>query len=52
VAVNDSGLPHIRMIREDVVREDKRYHHDPAKLAAALVRLYYDREPVKSASRA
>jgi uncharacterized cofD-like protein len=52
VVVNGHEMPHIRVVREDVVREDKRYHHDPAKLAAALVRLYYDREPVTSASRA
>jgi uncharacterized cofD-like protein len=52
VAINGHEMPHIRVVQEDVVREDKRYHHDPAKLAAALVRLYYDRESVNSATRA
>lgn len=46
VTVNGHEMPHVRVVQEDVVRADKRYHHDPAKLAAALVRLYYDREPV------
>ena len=44
VALNGHEMPHVRMILEDVVRDDKRYHHDPRKLAAALIRLYYDRE--------
>jgi uncharacterized cofD-like protein len=30
--------------RADVVQSDKRYHHDPRKLAAALMALYADRE--------
>jgi uncharacterized cofD-like protein len=46
VVVDAQRIPHIRVVQEDVVREDKRYHHDPAKLAAGLIRLYYDREPV------
>lgn len=49
VALNGSDLSHLRVVLEDVVREDKRYHHDPRKLADALVRLYYDREPVAPA---
>jgi uncharacterized cofD-like protein len=44
VRVDAKAMPHIAVTLEDVVREDKRYHHDPAKLAAALIRLYYDRE--------
>jgi uncharacterized cofD-like protein len=45
VTVDAERIPHVRLVQEDVVREDKRYHHDPDKLAAALIRLYYDREP-------
>jgi 2-phospho-L-lactate transferase/gluconeogenesis factor (CofD/UPF0052 family) len=52
VAVNGHEMPHVRVVLEDVVREDKRYHHDPAKLAAAVIRLYYDREPAASAPQA
>ncbi|MGH2584841.1 MAG: gluconeogenesis factor YvcK family protein, partial [Dehalococcoidia bacterium] len=52
VAVDAERIPHIRLVQEDVVREDKRYHHDPAKLAAALIRLYYDREPMSRAPQA
>jgi uncharacterized cofD-like protein len=36
--------PGVHMRRADVVQENKRYHHDPAKLARALLRLYDDRE--------
>jgi uncharacterized cofD-like protein len=52
VIVDAERIPHIHLAQEDVVREDKRYHHDPAKLAAALIRLYYDREPVSRAPSA
>jgi uncharacterized cofD-like protein len=34
----------MRLYRADVVQTDKRYHHDPAKLARALIALYDDRE--------
>lgn len=34
----------IRLRQADVVQADKRYHHDPDKLAQALMRLYDDRE--------
>ncbi len=33
----------IYLRRADVVQVDKRYHHDPAKLAEALIRLYDER---------
>jgi uncharacterized cofD-like protein len=36
--------PGIHLRLADVVQDDKRYHHDPAKLARALMRLYDDRE--------
>jgi uncharacterized cofD-like protein len=45
-------IAHVTVIQEDVVREDKRYHHDPPKLAAALIRLYYDRESAVRPPRA
>jgi uncharacterized cofD-like protein len=51
VAVNGPDMPHVRVVLEDVVRVDKRYHHDPNKLAAALIRLYYDREPANAARK-
>ena len=34
----------IKLRYADVVQSDKRYHHDPAKLARALVALYDDRQ--------
>jgi len=37
----DSLSAHLRLA--DVVSEEHRYHHDPKKLADALIRLYYDR---------
>jgi len=37
----DSLRAHLRLA--DVVSEENRYHHDPKKLADALIRLYYDR---------
>jgi len=41
----DGDLPaEVRICWDDVVQSDKRYHHDPDKLAAALMRLYHDRE--------
>ncbi|HXG36812.1 MAG TPA: gluconeogenesis factor YvcK family protein, partial [Dehalococcoidia bacterium] len=33
----------IRLIKADVVSEENRYHHDPAKLAQTLMRVYYER---------
>jgi uncharacterized cofD-like protein len=49
----DGDLPaDVRVVLEDIVRVDKRYHHDPAKLAAALIRLYYDRESINGARKA
>lgn len=41
----NGGLPGgIPLRRADVVQSDKRYHHDPLKLARALMLLYDDRE--------
>jgi uncharacterized cofD-like protein len=36
----------LRLITADVVSEENRYHHDSAKLARALMRIYYDRDQV------
>jgi uncharacterized cofD-like protein len=52
VPLDAEAVPHLTVVQEDVVREDKRYHHDPAKLAAALIRLYYDRESAGRTPRA
>jgi len=34
----------IRLVTTDVVSEENRYHHDPAKLAQAVMRIYYERD--------
>jgi uncharacterized cofD-like protein len=36
----------IRLITADVISEENRYHHDSAKLAQAIMRIYYDRDQV------
>lgn len=36
----------VRLIPVDVVSEENRYHHDPAKLSRALMRIYYERDHV------
>lgn len=37
----------VRIVTADVVSEDNRYHHDPKKLADALVHLYYERHQIE-----
>lgn len=37
---------HLSVVTADVVDEENRYHHDPYKLARALMRLYEEREQV------
>lgn len=47
VSVNGSasgGLDSVLLIEADVVAEENRYRHDPEKLAATIVRLYYERD--------
>jgi uncharacterized cofD-like protein len=47
VAVNGSGsknLGSVRLVEADVVAEENRYRHDPEKLAATILRLYYERD--------
>ena len=34
----------IRLVATDVVSEENRYHHDPTKLAQAVMRIYYERD--------
>jgi uncharacterized cofD-like protein len=36
----------IRLVMDDVISEENRYHHDSSKLAQAVMRLYYDRDQV------
>ena len=36
----------IRLVTSDVVSETNRYHHDSAKLAQAVMRIFYDRDQV------
>jgi uncharacterized cofD-like protein len=36
----------IRLVLDDVISEENRYHHDSSKLAQAVMRLYYDRDQV------
>jgi uncharacterized cofD-like protein len=36
----------IRLVEADVVSEENRYHHDSAKLARALMQIYYERDQV------
>ncbi|MGB2694357.1 MAG: uridine diphosphate-N-acetylglucosamine-binding protein YvcK [Dehalococcoidia bacterium] len=43
VRIDSSHVDKAAVIGADVVREDNRYHHDPKKLAEALIRLYYQR---------
>ena len=34
----------IRLVTSDVISEENFYHHDPAKLAQAIMRIYYERD--------
>ncbi|GBD23586.1 Gluconeogenesis factor [bacterium HR29] len=55
VALRDASSPALRGIRvveADVVAEENRYRHDPAKLAACLMRLYDGRNAVLAEARA
>ncbi len=36
----------LRLVTVDVIDEDNRYHHDSAKLAQAVMRVYYERDQV------
>ena len=39
-----AAFPSVRLLEADVVAEENRYRHDPAKLAATIVRMYDMRE--------
>ncbi|MCS7295301.1 MAG: YvcK family protein, partial [Dehalococcoidia bacterium] len=55
VALRDAASPALRGVRvveADVVAEENRYRHDPAKLAACLMRLYDGRNAVLAEARA
>ncbi len=43
VVADKATLNGARVITTDVVSQDNRYHHDPKKLADALIHLYYER---------
>jgi len=46
VRVDDQVNNGIRLILADVISEENRYHHDSAKVAQAIMRIYYDRDQV------
>lgn len=43
VRIDSLHLNGVTVVGADVVHEENRYHHDPKKLAEALIRLYYQR---------
>ncbi len=47
VLVDQTSAGAARVIAADVVSEDNRYHHDPKKLADALIHLYYERHQLE-----
>ena len=47
----DPRLNGIRLIEADVVADENRYRHDPAKLAATILRLYDEKDVVTAKSR-
>jgi len=50
VSVDKTILNGARVITADVVSAENRYHHDPKKLADALVHLYYERHQIEQAA--
>jgi hypothetical protein len=40
------------LVSADVISEENRYHHDSAKLAQAIMRIFYDRDQVPTVSPA
>ena len=46
VEIDTASIDGARVVRADVVAEERRYHHDSKKLADALIRLYYERNQV------
>jgi uncharacterized cofD-like protein len=52
VRVSSNGHRDPRIVEMDVISEENRYRHDPAKLAAAIMRLYHSRGQRATVSRA
>jgi uncharacterized cofD-like protein len=50
VTINKTGpaFEGVHLMEADVVAEENRYRHDPAKLAATILRLYYERDSLPS----
>ncbi len=48
VKVDQTAMNGCRVVAADVVSEGNPYHHDPKKLADALIRLYYERHQLES----
>ena len=55
VRLDSPALDGARVVDADVVSEENRYHHDPKKLADALMRIYFERPeleaPVEASAR-
>jgi 2-phospho-L-lactate transferase/gluconeogenesis factor (CofD/UPF0052 family) len=49
VSIDNPYADGARVITADVVSEANRYHHDPEKLAAAIMRLFGNRAQVEAA---
>lgn len=47
VPISEGPLDGARLVLADVVSDDNTYHHDAKKLAAAVMRLYYERDQVE-----
>ncbi len=47
VRIDRQRIDGASIIAADVISEDNRYHHDPKKLAASLVRLYFQRRELE-----
>jgi uncharacterized cofD-like protein len=44
VPLGKNGWDGVQLVQADVVAEENRYRHDPEKLAATLLRVYYGRD--------
>jgi hypothetical protein len=49
VSIDRQVVDGARVITADVVSEKNRYHHDPEKLASAIMRLYAGRNQIEAA---
>src|SRR3990170_5063874 len=48
VRLDSPALDGARVVDADVVSEENRYHHDPKKLADALLRIYFERPELEA----